>query len=196
MAYGECATHQADSAPSGGYRFALEPTAPVHSALFAAIADRQSTRGEFDGEVISRSDLALLQSAGHGDSTRMLLLTDVPTRAAILELVVSANTLQMQDAEFIRELKQCICFDHREGLETRDGLLSVASGSPSVPRWIGSTMFGAFFNAESENDGACKSPRSLSGLPAHPTVRAAREVRFQSLRRATDPSQHVAIHRW
>ena len=64
----------------------------------------------------------------------------------------------------MKELKQWIRFSGSEAVETGDGLYSASSGSPSVPRWLGSPMFDMLFSAKSENDKYARQTRSSSGI--------------------------------
>jgi len=61
---------------------ALTPTAARRSPLFNAITSRQRTRGDYDGQPLSREELALLETAGTSNDVCMLLLTERPTMEA------------------------------------------------------------------------------------------------------------------
>jgi hypothetical protein len=152
-----------DAAAAGGIRVALEPTKVVVSPLFQAIPERQSTRAEFDGKPLSNEELRLLEQAGTGDGVRVLLLTGKAAMEKILEYVVAGNTAQMNDPAFIEELKTWIRFNGEDAVRTGDGLFSVSSGNPSLPRWLGSLLFGMFFTPKSENDKYAKHVRSSAG---------------------------------
>ena len=45
----------------------------------------------------------------------------------------------MNDPSFVEELKSWIRFGDEEAVRTGDGLFTLASGNPSVPRWLGET---------------------------------------------------------
>ena len=70
----------------------------------------------------------------------------------------------MNDPAFVEELKSWIRFGSGEAVKAGDGLYSATSGSPSVPRWIGSPLFGMFFKPKSENDKYTKQLRSSAGV--------------------------------
>jgi hypothetical protein len=70
----------------------------------------------------------------------------------------------MNDQAFVAELKSWIRFNGTEALRTGDGLFSASSGNPTVPAWLGSTMFGLFFTPKSENDKYARHVRSSAGL--------------------------------
>ena len=153
-----------DPATAGGIRVALEPTKAVVSPLFKAIPERQSTRAEFDGKPLSTEELRTLEQAGTGDGVRVLLLTEKAAMEKILEYVVEANTAQMNDPAFVEELKAWIRFGRDEAVRTGDGLFSASFGNPSMPRWLGSLLFGMFFRPKSENDKYTRHLRSSAGI--------------------------------
>ncbi len=153
-----------DSSSGGTLRLSLEPTKAVASALFNAIPERQSTRGEYDGKPISTNELAMLERAGTGNGVRVVLLTERAAMEEVLEYVVQGNTAQMNDRAFVEELKAWIRFSGSDAVRTGDGLYSASSGNPSVPSWLGSLLFGLFFTTKSENDKYAKHVRSSSGI--------------------------------
>ncbi len=120
----------------------LEPTAPARSPLFEAIPQRQCTRAEFDGSSIAIDELRKLEDAARAPGLRLILISERPRLENVVEFVVQANTAQMQDPRFVAELKRWIRFSEAEALATRDGLFGHASGNPTVPRWLGSLLFG------------------------------------------------------
>lgn len=142
----------------------LSPTQARASPLFDAIPRRQCTRAEYDGQPLTSDELRLLERAGSSEGVRLQMLTDKTAMEGALEYIVQANTVQMDDAAFIRELKSWIRFDDAEALRTRDGLFSRASGSMAVPRWLGSRLFSRFFTVAGENDKYTKHIRSSAGL--------------------------------
>jgi len=106
----------------------------------------------------------MLEMAGKGNGVRVLLLTEKSAMEKVLEYVVAANTTQMHDPAFMEELKAWIRFSREEAVRTGDGLFSGATGNPSVPRWLGSLLFGMLFTPRSENDKYAKQIRSSSGI--------------------------------
>ena len=142
----------------------LEPMAAVRSPLFSAIPQRQCTRAEYDGQPLPAAELRALGSTASGPGVRALLLVDRSRIDAVTDFVIQGNTAQMRDAAFVRELKQWIRFGQREALATRDGLFSRSSGSPAVPRWLGSMLFRLFFTEKAENDRYAKQLRSSAGV--------------------------------
>jgi hypothetical protein len=164
LAHGLMARAMLDAADA--VQITLETTQSVTSPLYAAIAQRQSSRCEYDGQAVSSDDLRLLQAAGNNISTgvQMLLITDKPQIEQVLAHVIAANTAQMGDAAFVAELKSWIRFSDAQAVQTGDGLFSRASGNPSIPPWIGRTAFPLFFKASSENDKYAKQVRSSAGI--------------------------------
>lgn len=153
-----------ETAADGSVRIALEPTKAIVSSLFQAIPQRQCTRAAFDGKPLSNGELKLLEAAGTGNGVRALLLTDKASMEKVLEYVVQANTVQMNDPAFIAELKAWIRFGDDEAVITGDGLFARSSGNPSVPRWLGSPLFKLLFTAKRENDKYATHIRSSAGI--------------------------------
>jgi hypothetical protein len=142
----------------------LAPTTAEVSPLFHAIAARQCTRGDYDSKPLRNEELALLERAGTSDSVRVLLLTERPAVDRVLDYVVQANSAQMADAAFVRELKTWIRFNGADALRTGDGLYSVASGSINVPTWLGEMAFGWILTPKGENDKYARQIRSSAGI--------------------------------
>lgn len=145
-------------------RIALTPTPAEASPLFKAIPSRQCTRGDYDGRPLANDELGLLERAGNSNSVRMLLLTERPTMNRVLEYVVQANTAQMADPAFIKELKTWIRFNGPDAVRTGDGLYSGTTGNPTIPTWLGELAFGWFFTPKSENDKYVRQIRSSAGI--------------------------------
>ena len=153
-----------DPAAGGTIRVPLSPTRAVTSDRFDAIFERQCTRSEFDGRPVSTAELRLLEQAGTGTGVRLLIVDGKAAMERVLACVVAANTAQMADPAFVDELTRWIRFDDTEAVRTGDGLFTGASGSPSVPRWLGERLFSTFFSAKSENDKYAKHLRSSAGI--------------------------------
>jgi len=145
-------------------RVSLSPTAAQATDLFKAIPQRQCTRGDYDAKPLAKTELALLERAGSSDSVRLVLLTEQTAMAQVLDVIVQANTAQMADPAFVKELKTWIRFNGQEAVRTRDGLYSAASGNPNVPAWIGERLFGWVYTPKSENDKYARQVRSSAGI--------------------------------
>lgn len=155
---------EAFDAQRGAIGIALEPTQSSITPLFKAIAERQCTRGEYDGKPLSRDELAALQKAGSGDKVDLMLLTNRPALERVLDFVMQGNTAQMNDPAFVAELNAWIRFSSADAVRSGDGLYTASSGNPSVPAWLGSLMFRFFFTPKAENDKAAKQIRSAAGI--------------------------------
>lgn len=153
-----------DAAAGNALRVALETTKPVASSLFLAIPERQSTRGEFDGQSLARNELELLAVAGTGNGVQVIVLTERKAMEAVLEYVVQGNTAQMNDPAFVDELKKWIRFSDGEAVRMGDGLYAASSGNPTAPTWLGSLLFNLSFTPKSENDKYAKHVRSSAGI--------------------------------
>jgi hypothetical protein len=145
-------------------RVALAPTRAEVSPLFSAISARQCTRGDYDSKPLSTEELGLLERAGTSDSVRMLLITELPAVDRVLDYVVQANTAQMSDPAFVKELKTWIRFNGSAAVRTRDGLYSGTTGNPTIPTWLGELAFGWFYTPKSENDKYAHQIRSSAGI--------------------------------
>ena len=81
-----------------------------------------------------------------------------------LECVVEANTAQMNDPAFVKELTDWIRFGKSEAVHAGDGLYSGASGNPSAPRWLGKLSFNQVFTATRETKKYARQLRSSAGV--------------------------------
>jgi hypothetical protein len=142
----------------------LEATQAVSTPLFKAIAERQSTRAEYDGQPLTRDDLTALKTAAASDSVELTMLTDKPTLERVLEFVVHGNTAQMNDPAFVNELKAWIRFSSADAVRLGDGLYAASSGNPVLPTWLGSLLFDFVFKPTAENDKYAKHVRSSAGI--------------------------------
>lgn len=133
-------------------------------ALFAAIPQRQSTRGDFDGRLVSASNLSALAIAAAIPGVDVVLITERAQINTIRDLVVAGNSAQLADPRFMRELKSWLRFNPRRAIETGDGLFGALSGNPSVPDWLGSVMFELAFKAAAENDKYARQLAASAGV--------------------------------
>jgi hypothetical protein len=163
LAHGLMGEAQFDAA-SNAVRVTLSATPARATPLFMAIPGRQCTRGDYDGNALSRDELALLRHAGSSDTVRLLLLTERPAMERTLDYVIQGNTVQLADPAFVRELKAWIRFNRADAVRMRDGLYSVSSGNPNIPSWIGDLGFRWLLTAKGENDKYARQVRSSAGL--------------------------------
>jgi hypothetical protein len=153
-----------DPAGAGAVSVRLEATKALVSPLYLSIAQRQCTRGDYDGMPLAAGELRRLEMAGSGNGVRVLLLTSRAAMEQVLEYVVSANTAQINDPAFVGELKTWIRFSDDEAVRTGDGLFSGCTGNPAVPRWLGSPMMNLFYTPKSESARYARQIRNSAGL--------------------------------
>ena len=153
-----------DPGGDGVINVTLETTQKRISPLFQAISERQCTRGDYDGQPISPGELRQLEQAGTGDGVSVRLLTARSAMESLLEYIVAANTVQINDAAFVAELKAWIRFSADEALRSGDGLFAGATGNPALPRWLGSRMMGLFLTPKSDNERYARQVRNSAGV--------------------------------
>lgn len=151
-------------ATSETIRVTLAPTRAEVTPLFKAIPARQCTRGDYDSKPLTNEELSLLKRAGTANGVQVLLVTERPEVDRVLEFVVEANTAQMADPAFVKELKSWIRFNGVEAVRKRDGLYSVTTGNPDIPTWLGDAAFSLLFRPKGENDKLARQMRSSSGI--------------------------------
>jgi len=151
-------------ASSQSIRVILKPSRVEVSPLFKAIPVRQCTRSEYDSMPLCNADLGLLERAGTSDTVRVLLITGRPAVERVLDYVVQANTAQMADTAFVRELEGWIRFNGSAAVRTGDGLYTGCTGNPRVPSWVGELGFRWFYQPKSENDRCVRQIRSSAGM--------------------------------
>jgi hypothetical protein len=145
-------------------RVALAPIRAEWSPLFKAIPARQCTRGDYDSKPLSNQELSLLERAGTSNGVRTLLITERPELERVLDYVVQANTAQMADPAFVREIRSWIRFNGIEAVHKRDGLYSASTGNPNIPTWLGELAFDWIFRSKRENDRYARQIRSSAGI--------------------------------
>lgn len=150
--------------PRTGLRVDLTPGVAEVDPLLAAIPERQSTRGEYDGGTLSAGEVAPLVQAAALHGVDALWIDDKARVAQVLALVLEGNSRQIADPAFVRELKDWLRFNPAQAAATGDGLFSGSSGNPSLPGWLGPMLFGAVFNAEAENAKYVRQVDSSAGL--------------------------------
>lgn len=147
-----------------GLQVELEQANPTDDPLFAAIRTRQCSRADFDGRAAVAADLTALEKAATIQGCRAILVTDKQAIARTLDLIVAANSAQIEDPAFMRELKSWIRFNAASAVETGDGLYAACSGNPSLPSWLGNALFSRLVTAEGENAKCVSQVRSSAGL--------------------------------
>lgn len=148
----------------GRVELAFSGGAAEADPLFDAISKRQCTRSVYDGREVAAEDLDKLASAAQFDGSRVVLFTGDADIEKILQLVITANAMQVQDPEFRSELKRWLRFSAASAVETADGLYSGCSGNPAMPDRIGRPLFDLVFKADSESDKYAEQLRSSAGI--------------------------------
>jgi hypothetical protein len=105
-----------------------------------------------------------LTAASAIPGVNLVLITERAKIERVRDLVVTGNTAQIADPEFIAELKRWLRFSPSVALETGDGLFGAASGNPSLPNWLGTRIFDWVFTSGSENDKYTRQIASSSGI--------------------------------
>lgn len=132
--------------------------------LLTAIPKRQSTRCDYNGQLASLADLQRLAASAKVAGVEVVLITDKSNMARVRDLVIAGNSAQMANAAFVAELKQWIRFNPRSAAALRDGLFAGLSGNPTLPSWLGPTMFDIAFKPDTENDKYARQIDSSSGV--------------------------------
>lgn len=134
------------------------------TGLFEAILKRQCTRSIYDGKPVDSNDLKALEAAARVDGCRVILISEKNRIEQALELIVAANTIQVENPEFADELLSWLRFNPSAAIKRKDGLYSGCSGNPDLPTWLGNLMFGLMFKPQSENARYADQIRSSAGL--------------------------------
>jgi hypothetical protein len=143
-------------------RVQLTADVPQSEALFEAIPVRQNTRSEYDGRSIKKADHDQMQSLALEPGIELRFISTPADLETVLEYVNQGNRIQYADRLFIDELIAWLRFNKKEALSSLDGLYSVCSGNPEVPRWLGQ-MFVAGTKPQEQADTDAKKLRSSSG---------------------------------
>ena len=142
----------------------LDRSAPKPSTLADAIPVRQSTRSVYTGQSVPGDSLKALEVAARTWGVSVLIFTDKKPIMALSDLVIAGNDRQMDDQAFVVELKKWIRFNPEAAISSGDGLYTVASGSPSLPGWLGQAIFPLVFSKASETDKYVSQIRSSAGV--------------------------------
>lgn len=153
-----------ETSPDGSSRYAYARGAPQPDPLLAAIAERQSTRGLYDGRAIAAEEMEALRRAGEMEGVRLVLIDERARIDQVRDLVIAGNDAQMQDPAFRTELKRWLRFSPRSAMATGDGLYAPASGNPALPDFVGRRAFDLFVTAAAENDKYAGQIDSSAGI--------------------------------
>jgi hypothetical protein len=154
--------------------------APVESDLHRAITSRQCTRSVYDGAEFSVEQLKQLEEAARIEGVDVLLITDKAKREQVLEAVVAANSAQLGDAAFRRELIGWMRFNPASAMAQGDGLFSACSGNPTLPSWLAGLMLPLVLTADAENRKYTEQVRSSAGLAIFVSARDDKQHWFKA----------------
>lgn len=171
MAAGKSAEPHFTEIGGGQIEVDIAGTASGRREMFDAILARQCTRSDYDGRAVSVYDLKALEAAAKVKGCRVVFISDKTKIEQALELVIAANTVQVEDPAFAEELLKWLRFSSADAIETRDGLYAECAGNPALPAWLGRILFGFAFKAGSENQKYATQIRSSSGLAVFITER-------------------------
>ncbi len=116
---------------------ALTTDSQLESPLFKAIPLRQNTRSEYDGRLIKTEDLDQLLALELEPGVELKFATNPSAMETFLEYVTLGNLAQYANSAFVNELILWLRFNKKEALASLDGLYSICSGNPQVPRFLG-----------------------------------------------------------
>ncbi len=149
---------------TGEIRFNYAKGVASDTPLSDAIAQRQSTRSDYDGSTLSAADVTLLANAAHISGVDLILMTERPQLARLSDLIATGTAAQIADPAFIRELKLWMRFNPRSALQSGDGLFSATSGNPVLPDWLGPVALDWTNTAADENRNNAAKIASSSGI--------------------------------
>jgi nitroreductase len=131
---------------------------------FEAIIERQCTRSNYDGQPLSASALKQLQAAGETPGVDAIMLNAGQALGDVAEFVATGSDAQVRDPAFVDELKEWIRFSSAEALDQRDGLFAGCTGNPTMPSWLGRTVFEFVFTENAEREKYTEQVRSSSAV--------------------------------
>jgi hypothetical protein len=140
----------------------LAKSMPVANTLFDSIPLRQNLRSEYDGQPIKNDDLDQIMNLPLEPGVELRVVTSPSEMETTLEYVNQGNLSQYADNAFVDELIAWLRFNKKDALAVMDGLYSVCSGNPEVPRWLGQ-MFVAGTKPQQQADIDAKKLRSSAG---------------------------------
>jgi hypothetical protein len=132
------------------------------SSLFDVIPVRQSTRSEYQKQVLSSNTISQIHNVISEPGVLFKFAETNSEIEKVLEYVNVGNMKQYADKAFLDELITWLRFNKKEAQSTMDGLYSKCSGNPTVPRFLGE-MFVSGTKPQQQADTDAKKLRSSSG---------------------------------
>jgi hypothetical protein len=136
--------------------------ASAADALFDAIPLRQNTRSEYNGKPVRNGDLDQIMTLPVEPGVALRFISSPSEMETALEYVNQGNLSQYADHAFVDELIAWLRFNKKDAMAVMDGLFSVCSGNPEVPRWLGQ-MFVSGTKPGQQADADAKKLRSSAG---------------------------------
>ncbi len=157
---------QVSVSDSGVIHIALQRDAAVTpSPLFPQIALRQTNRTVYDGAMIPADSISVLQALPCEPAVGVRFYRNGSHAFhMIADIIYAGNSRQMDDAQFLTELKHWMRYNKRQADATHDGLSYAVFGAPNLPRFISKPVMGMFLNARQQNKGDRKKVASASHL--------------------------------
>ena len=135
----------------------------VSDTLFAAIPHRQNNRSLYSGQPVPLAEMKTLAAIQSETGVSLHIITDSAGKEALIEYIRAGDRHQFGDPAFVAELVSWIRFNKPEALRSRDGLYTICTGNPNVPRWLGRRFLTAA-SAGQQADTSAEKARSSSGL--------------------------------
>jgi len=127
-----------------------EDTSLGQPDLYPYINLRQTTRNTYNNHSISTHDIDALKATTTGQDIGVRMFNKSAEMDWIRPYIAEANTIQMGNPTFKKELIQWMRFSEKEAMQSGDGLYSAAIGMPSFGRWMGSLFMKHIASARSE----------------------------------------------
>lgn len=118
--------------------------------LFTYIKYRQTTRNLYDDISIPYDDMIALKRAVFTSGSEVKFYTGEQEISVLAPYILDANSIQMSDPAYRRELIHWMRFSQREALRKGDGLYAACVGLPSLGRTAGSFLLRNWVTAGSE----------------------------------------------
>lgn len=134
--------------------------------LSAAIINRRCSRTPYDGKPIAATIQTSLIAAATSNDISPLLLQSPQQMEGMLEYVRQGNLAQFDDPAFVKELRDWVRFNPTDAITTGDGLAGEVSGQPSIPGWLGRSIFSLISSGKKQADIDAIAIRSSAGIIA------------------------------
>lgn len=120
--------------------------------LCLQINRRQTNRGVYDSRFIPEETIQQFLSVpleNHIHAYFWQNQTDVFN--LLKEYIAEGNVLQMENKDFLEELKSWMRYNRKHSEEKNDGLSYAVFGAPDLPQFISRPVMGLFLNAKTQN---------------------------------------------